>query len=64
MVRIFEIFLLQIFLYFRPKIAASEFGHSRTVEEALTHFNRCFLNGPISEIVLEGTIRFVKDFKS
>lgn len=47
------------FLYLRPKIALTEFGRVRTVDEAMNHFNRCFLNGPISEIVLEGMIRSV-----
>lgn len=43
-----------------PKIALAEFGRVRTVEDSMNHFNRCFLNSVIGEIVLESVDRFVK----
>ncbi|KAI6235636.1 hypothetical protein M3Y95_00072700 [Aphelenchoides besseyi] len=40
-----------------PKIALMEFGRVRTVEEALNHFSRCFMNSIISEIAIENIKR-------
>ncbi|KAI6241535.1 hypothetical protein M3Y99_00312600 [Aphelenchoides fujianensis] len=36
-----------------PKIAYSEFGRARSVEEALNHFSTCFMRSVIGEIAVE-----------
>lgn len=41
--------LLKIFIYSRAEVSLNEFGKQRSVEEARSHLQKCFINGVFGE---------------